>query len=291
MIGDLPDSSSIAGLATNLSGISPEVIEESVLVVYQGEFIKSPFIGASHEEEMFALKKIIAECESRLDIARFDMCRLDLPETLFGRVGAWSKSNGASGCVFLDFEKKKSHFVGGRYLVSEITAGIGLDFDRYQPIYQHRKDEIGNVIKQALTIYRHALESSDWTSKYLHCVRLFEVLADPFQLTQSNKWEKVRSRLCSHLAQDKQSYQELTDQFKLLGNIGNEGNRGLRERVIHHGELLENIYETDDQLKTLFKKIQKYVHKVIKDLMCFDGSSWQQVVVWRENRLATLGIL
>lgn len=225
-----------------------------------------------------------------MDVARFDMCRLDFPDTLFGRVGTWDGSGGASGAVFFDFDGAKTDYVGGRYLVSTITAGIGLDFHGYQPSYQHRKDEIGNVVKQALTIFRHALEANDWTSKYVHCVRLFEVLADPFQLTSANKWEKVRGSLCSHLAEDKQSYLTLAERFKSLGNVGNGGARGLRERVIHHGELLEDVFNSSEELKALFKEIQKYVKKVLFDLMTFEGESWQQVSEWRKNRLTSFGI-
>lgn len=289
-IGELPPPTSIASLATNTSGISPEVIESSVLVVYRDDFRRNYRSEASHKEELFFLETIVAECESRLDIARFDKCRFDLPDTLFGRVGTWNDSNGASGGVFFDLQNNMNHFIGGRYLVSSVTAGIGLDFDLYRPSYQDRKDEIGNVVKQALTIFRHTLESPDWTSKYLHCIRLFEVLADPFQLSNANKWEKVRSKLCIHLANNKQSYLTLGERFKFFGNVGIGIDRGLRERVIHHGELIENIFDSSDELRKLFKEIQGYVHKVLVDLMRFEGSSWQQVDEWRSLRLNTFGI-
>lgn len=289
-IGELPPLTSIAALATNASGFSPEVIESSVLVVFRHEARLPSKSLVSHKDAVFLLEKIVAECESRLDVARFDRCRLDLPDTLFGRVGTWDGSNGASGAVFFDLLNNESHFVGGRYLVATVTAGIGLDFDAYRPSYQHRKDEIGNVVKQALVIFRHALESPDWTSKYLHCVRLFEVLADPFQLSNSNKWEKVRSKLCIHLANNKQMYIDLTDKFKFFGNVGTGSARGLRERVIHHGELLENIFDSSDDLRKLFKEIQTHIHTVLVDLMRFDGSSWQQVDEWRSKRMNAFDI-
>ena len=289
-IGELPPMTSIAAFATNASGISPEVIDSSVLVVFRHDAKLPGKIGASHKDAVFFLERIVAECESYLDIARFDRCRFDLPDTLFGRVGTWDGSNGASGGVFFDLLNNESHFIGGRYLVATVTAGIGLDFEAYRPSYQHRKDEIGNVVRQALVIFRHALESPDWTSKYLHCIRLFEVLADPFQLSNSNKWEKVRSKLCIHLAGNKQSYFTLADKFKFFGNVGIGTARGLRERVIHHGELLENICDSSDELKKLFKEIQGHIHTVLVDLMRFDGSSWQQVEEWRSQRMNAFGI-
>ena len=289
-IGELPPSTSIAALATNTSGISPEVIESSALVVFCDDSRLASPSDVSHKDALFFLEKIVAECESRLDIARFDKCRFDLPDTLFGRVGTWDGSNGSSGGVFFDLRNNETHFIGGRYLVSTVTVGIGLDFNVYRPSYQHRKDEIGNVVKQALTIFRHALEAPDWTSKYLHCIRLFEVLADPFQLSNSNKWEKVRSKLCIHLAGDRQSYLALADRFKFFGNVGIGSARGLRERVIHHGELLENMFDASDELRKLFKEIQGYIHGVLVDLMRFEGSSWQQVDEWRRLRLVSFGI-
>jgi hypothetical protein len=290
LIGELPPPVSAATLATNLSGISPEIIETSALVVYRDGSALPNLLGVSHKNDLFLLEKLAAQCESLLDITRFDKCQLDLPDTLFGRVGTWDNSNGASGAVFFDLNGNETHFVGGRYLVSTVTAGIGLDFYGYRPTYQHRKDEIGNVVKQALTIFRHALEANDWTSKYLHCIRLFEVLADPFQLANSNKWEKVRSKLCAHLAKDRESYFSLTNKFKLLGNVGEGGVRGLRERIVHHGELIENIFDSSDELRTLFKEIQGHIHKVLVDLMRFDGGSWQKVDEWRSLKLDSLGI-
>ena len=175
-------------------------------------------------------------------------------------------------------------------MVSTLTAGIGLDFHGYRPNYQHRRDEIGTVVRRILQIYRHDLEAPDWTSKYVHCIRLFEVLADPFQLQRFNDWEKVRSNICSHLAKDKATYLQIAEQFKLLGNKGIGGDKGLRERVIHHGELLEQIYDSSEDLKKLFRQVERYVKTILLDLMQFDGQSWQQVIDWRKERLAGLGI-
>ena len=290
LVPELPSSDSIAGLATNASGITPAIIESSALVIYQNKSIDSNSIGASHKDDLFFLQRVASECESWLDIARFDMCQLYLPDTVFGRVGNWYGSNGASGGVFFDLANDSVKFIGGRYLVSTVTAGIGLDFFGYRPHYQHRKDEIGNVLKHALRLYRDALEAADWTSKYLHCVRLFEVLADPFQLANSNKWDKVKSKVCSHLAKSKQDYLAFSDRFKVLGNIGDGNERGLRERVIHHGELLENVFDSSTAISTLFREVDGYLHKVVSDLMEFKGHSWQQVEEWRAIRLSSLGV-
>lgn len=280
--------SGLAAFSSSVSGFSIEVIEQNALVVYRNDLKPSRKMGLSHPDDLFVLRQVVAECELLLDVARFDMCQLDLPETLFGRVGTWPGSDGTSGCVFFDEETTGSQFVGGRYLVSTFTAGIGLDFFGYRPSYQHRFDEIGSVIKQSLVILRHALEASDITSKYLHCVRLFEVLADPFQLEKSNKWEHVRTKLCSHLATDKVGYLQISERFKYFGNVGFGGERGLRERVIHHGELLENILLSEMDIKLLFREIQKYIHKVLSDVMKFDGTSWQQVCEWREQQITYL---
>ena len=290
LIGELPPISSLASIATSASGISSEIFRASALVVCEDDSVKVDSIGHTHKGDLFALEKVAAACESRLDVARFEMCLLDLADTLFGRVGTWEGSNGASGCVFFDPENNRSSFVGGRYLVSTLTAGIGPDFHDYRPNYQHRRDEIGTVVIRILQIYRHALEAPDWTSKYVHCIRLFEVLADPFQLQRFNDWEKVRSNICSHLAKDKATYLQIAEQFKLLGNKGIGGDKGLRERVIHHGELLEQIYDSSEDLKKLFRQVERYVKKILLDLMQFDGQSWQQVIDWRKERLAGLGI-
>ena len=76
----------------------------------------------------------------------------------------------------------------------------------------------------------------------------------------------------------------------LFRSIGVAGERGLRERVIHHGELLENIYDSTDDLGKLFKQIDKYVKKVLFDLMGLEGQFWQQVIDWRSRRMSELGI-
>lgn len=291
LVGEIsPAENPLTEVATVTSGISSEVIAKSSVIDYQEDAVDLDSIGLSHKSDLFMLQKVAAECESRLDVARFDMCRLDLPETVFGRVGTWRGSNGASGCVFFDIENNKALLVGGRYLVSTVTAGIGLDFDGYCPTYQHRTDEIGTVVKQVLRVYRGALEASDWTTKFIQCVRLFEVLSDPFQIEGSKEWKKVRSNLSLHLVENKTEYLQIGEQFKLLENIGVAGERGLRERVIHHGELLENIYDSTDDLGKLFKQIDKYVKKVLFDLMGLEGQFWQQVIDWRSRRMSELGI-
>lgn len=288
-IGELPSQDSLTGFATITSGISPEVIESSTLVVFDSDFNDALEVRSSHKDDLFLLQRVVAECESQLDVVRFDLCRLDLPDTLPGRVGTWDQSNGASGCVFIDPVRNASRFVGGRYLVSTLTAGIGLDFDAYRNKHGRRQDEIGNVVKQVLRLFRHALEAGDWTSKYMHCVQIFEVLADPFQLTSANKWERVRARICAHIAKDKQGYEQLASRFRYFGNIGENGERGLRERLFHHGELLENIFDSSMALRSLFNEVQSYLSKVVNDLMQFDGTTWQQVNEWRDQRLSALG--
>lgn len=289
-VGELPSQSSLAGAATFFSGMSRDVVESNTLVVFECNFADALEERSSHKDDLFLLQRVVAECEVLLDVARFDLCRLDLPDTLPGRVGTWEQSNGASGCVFVDVKTNACRFVGGRYLVSTVTAGIGLDFDGYSPTYTRRIDEVGSVIQQVLRLYRHALEASDWTSKYMHCIQLFEVLADPFQLASANKWDRVRTRICAHLARDKDGYEQLSDRFRFFGNIGIGGDRGLRERVFHHGELLENVFDSSVALASLFKEIQQHLSKVVVDLMRFDGTTWQEVSEWRERRLSELGV-
>lgn len=96
LLEELPPATSIAILATNASGICSEVTEERTLFVYRDDSKRLSPIGLSHKDDLFLLQKVVAQCELRSDVARFDRCRLDLSDTLLSRVGTRDGSSGSS---------------------------------------------------------------------------------------------------------------------------------------------------------------------------------------------------
>jgi hypothetical protein len=282
--------SSLRQTAIELSGISWEILDQSPLLVFQST-LPSTFPGNSaHAGDLLLLERFAAEGERYLDRLRFEKCDFDFPDTLPGRVGTWDGSEGFSGALAYDVEGDHGYLLGGKHLTYRICIGIGLDPYPCRTFEEIPKGEVGTIVSYALRLYTNTLEAFDWTTKYVNCVRLFEYLADPFQTDRANNWDVVKQRICLHVAKDKGDYIRLTERFRLFGNIGSEGVRGYREQILHHGRQLEAIVESKAEMRKIFRELQSYATKVMKDMIAKSEMAWAEFEIVRKEQKTRLGI-
>ena len=197
---------------------------------------------------------------------------------------------GKAMALAYDVASDHGYLLGGKYLTHQICIGIGLDPSPCERIEEIPEGEVGVIAAYALRLYTNTLEAFDWTTKYVNCVRLFEYIADPFQKEGANKWEVVKQRMCLHVAKDRGDYNRLMERFRVFGNVGAEGVRGYREQILHHGKQLEAIVESRAKMKELFRELQSYATKVIRDMIAKSEMTWAEFEIFRKEQKARLGI-
>lgn len=280
-------------VASSLTGFSAGTLESNALVAFLVDVDWNAFLDASHEDDLETLRLFSATAERALDLVRFYLCRLDLPDTLPGAVGSWSDSGPYLGALLYCLEDHESYLIAGAAGgYAEVTTGIGLEFDFYNPecLPSSSDGEVGAVVVHALSLLSDAMYSRNDTSKFIRTMTLLEFLASP---DKYQNWKDVKGNIACHCVSSKQSYLNLLDRFReLTAIIGPDGKqRGLRTLLIHHGKFLEEAVPNRTERRALFRELHGYCLAVMEDLLKHRDLSWSDYTKRRASLKVALGVL
>ncbi|QGX61784.1 hypothetical protein [Alteromonas mediterranea] len=225
----------------------------------------------------------ISKASIIIDYIKFEFCSLVTPKTMPARLGQVTSGE----TLLLMYNGKRSPFtriIDTTIYSNTLTAGVGLDIN--SEIFTNFKllnadiGEVGNIAKQALRMFSNALEENDNTGKFIEIMRLFEFVADPNSFT---KFQKVRTKIAAHIAENSSDIHRLQEEFKYYSSGDNED--GLRTEIIHNGKSIEVLIPELSKQTDLFNKLQLYITKCIRDLVCFYNKSWVELEVIRDTKL------
>ncbi|MDA8120173.1 MAG: hypothetical protein M0Z36_08445 [Thermaerobacter sp.] len=249
------------------------------------------FYGANHNADISLLMLLTSLVERALDLIRFYYCRLDLPDTLPGPVGSWNNSGEHIGALLYSPLEHESYLIAGAAIESAVIArGLGLELDTIPPqdIPSSEDGDVARILLQGLSLYSDALYSYNSTTKFIRVMTLLEYLASPWKY---QKWQKAKSNIACHCANEKTHYHELCERFRFLTSGGkNAEENGLRTRIVHMGKFLPEIIEQSGERKKLFKELQWYCSKVLGDMIENKHYSQEQYERYRDTRKCQLGV-
>lgn len=237
----------------------------------------------SISSDLQILTTAISKASIIIDYIKFEFCSLVSPKTMPARLGQISSGE----TLLLMYNGKGSPFtriIDTTIYSNTLTAGVGLDIksEVFTDFNLINTDigEVGNIAKQALRMFSNALEENDNTGKFIEIMRLFEFIADP---NSFSKFQKVRTKISAHIAENSSDFNRLQEEFKYYSSGDNEN--GLRTEIIHNGKSIEILIPEPSKQVDLFNKLQLYITKCIRDLLCFYNKSWVQLEAIRDLKL------
>lgn len=277
------------GIASAITGVNADALHSLPIVARTIDLNWSAFLNMSATEHIDLLRTLSDGFEETMDLVRYSGGRLDLPETLPGRVGLVPTSGGFSAALLYKLQDNESYIVAGRYLITTVIAGVGLELENWAPYPTLYGGEVGNVVRRALSLYSRALEGSDHTIKFIQVMSLLEFLTMPGEYTGS---DGVRQTVALHVANTKREYHQLSQRLRnLQGAKTSDGRQvGYRTRVVHCGENIEDVLGEGETLGSLFRELDRYVHRIVDCLTARVDEPWSKVVEWRAERKRELGV-
>ena len=241
-----------------------------------------------HQVHLDAIAVAARQAEAIIDLLRFWYCRIDLPNTLPGRVGYLPKPRFTAG-LFYSLEDHESYVVAGELVTHDIVAGLGLEIDEgcFLPELEH--GEVGNIARRGLRLHSTALEAASDTEKFLQLMTLIEYLADPDGYITM---QKVKKRIGRHVAKNQTDYDAIMQDFRFLTSMGKdtEGrDQGLRHNVVHVGANLEDRLDQAER-RDVLNRVNRYVGVVLTHFIERSGEGWDAIEQYRNERGIALGL-
>ena len=277
------------GITSAILGVHTAGLLTVPLIARTVDLNWSSFLSMSYSEHIDLLQRLAGDFEEAMDLVRYYGSRLDLPETLPGRVGLVPTSESSSAALLYNLEDNESYIVAGRHLITAVIAGVGLELRDWSPYPILNCGEVGNIARRALSLYSRALEGSDNSIKFMQVMSLLEFLAMPGEYIGS---DGARKTVALHMANTKQEYHRLSQRLRnLQGAKTPEGRQiGYRTRVVHCGERIEDILAPGENLIGLFRELGSYIHRIVDFLISKATEPWAKVVEWRDDRRRALGL-
>lgn len=273
---------------SSVTGIKPNVFLDNATVAFSWNVEWLKFYRQNYDSDCKLIAELSEHAENFMDIVRLYKCRLDLPDTLPGKVGTWNDGHGFSGALLYDRDNQESYIIAGSVLTHINIKGIGLELDlEDQQIQSLGNGETGRIAQRALALRTNALEANNLTSKYFQSIGLFEFLAYP---DEYKEFKKVKQMICRHAANDNRDYLRLLNRFNVLGNKGDGTEKGYREKIVHQGKRLEEILPDANDIERLFDEIDFYLRAVIFDMVEYSDRSWSDFLTFRESLKHKLGL-
>jgi len=240
----------------------------------------------THAVHLEMISAAAARAEMVLDRVRFDYCRMDLPDTLPGPAG-YLAQEGFSAGLFYSLKDHESYVIAGQVITHTVVIGLGLDMDSVGPVDAPDGGEVGNLARHGLRLYSAALAAPDDTAKFMQMMVLLEFLSDPdrFQVMQ-----KAKKPIARHVAKDREEYDAIIADFRLLTSDESTPNRGLRHNIVHLGKRLEDLLDHAAR-RDVLRRLNRYVCVTLQDFIERGDADWQTILNYRQERGVALGLL
>lgn len=278
--------------SSNITGISIEKLDQNTCICFPFSVDWfDDFLSGDHQTDIEILTRLSAKGERLMDAMRFAYSRLDIPGTWPGPVGSWDQSEGFTGGLLYDLNNHESYLIAGEAVHSmSPVRGVGLQVSSapFQKLPSSTDGEVGGVFQHALRLLSDVFYSQNDTSRFIKSMALFEFLASPGEY---QKMQDVKTEIASHIANTKSEYHDICHRFRELSSIIDNGKqKGYRTRIIHHGDLLEEIIPSAEDRLQLFGEIQRYLTEILTDMEDKKKLSMKELANIRSQKRKELGV-
>ncbi|MFB1080295.1 hypothetical protein [Photobacterium damselae] len=290
---------SIREAATTFTGIKKSVFTDSDLAIFSFDPLHFQSFK-DHDSDLLFLKLLSDQAFNALNVIRFMHCDLFVPDKLPMIPGYWQNSDGFMGaCIALP--NQLPEIIVGSQMGGAVSSGLGIGLESTDTIGMEghpfvtsiepdepSRNEVGEIIEHALKLYNRAMYANSETLKFINVMALFEYLGTGNKYTN---FKQVRPKLQSHIAQNREQYENLSEVFQMLTSLQRDGvNVGYRTRIIHEGALLEDLIPTALERKELFRDLTQYIRLIIRGMYQFTDHTLESLQEQRKLKLKTIGI-
>lgn len=265
-----------------------EVIEKQLMIFKENTIIAFSDVAfhaapASILSNEIIVRKSVEKVSCLIDYLKFRYCKLAAPKTMPGRIGQISTGESLM-LMFHRIGSPLTRIINEPVFVNTLTIGNGLKIYEENPfkdfnLLSSQISEIGYITKHALRLYSGALEENGETEKFIQIMRLFEYIANP---TDYEKFQSVRTKVSAHIAKNIHDIHRLSSEFRYYSSGENQD--GLRTEIIHKGKNLDEIIHDISERRSLFHKLQEYLHCCINDLLDNYNKTWPDLEQLRETK-------
>jgi hypothetical protein len=279
----------LAWIQSGATQIVPNDFRDCALVAFTALIDFPALFSGTHAYHKDVLREMSEYAERAMDLVRFNYCRLDLPDTLPGRVGTFGSDSPFSGALFYTMQDHEGYILGAELVTHRVSGGLGLELDRDAGPISIGRGEVGNIARRGLSLLSTAMEANSLTAKFTQCFFTLEFLAFPYDV---KKMEVVKGQIATHLARDKAHYHAICEQLRSWTHCldADERQIGLRTNMVHLGERFESLVPNHIDQTRIFQKLQQYIGKTIHDLIGMSDQDWRAVRVFRETRRQALNL-
>lgn len=220
------------------------------------------------------------QAERLMDLIRLDYCRMDLPDTLPGRVSMFSNGISFSCGLYYRMEDHEAYLIAGQVMQVARVGGIGLDCSNISILREVPDGETGNIARRGLGLFTQALEANYLSSKFAQCFVTLEFLASPDEYEQM---KTAKTKIGALVARDQTAYHTFCGDIRHLSE-------DIRTKIVHGGASLEAIIPDKKERAKIFRKLQGFIGVTLLQMIENGHLSWNEFIALRDERLRNLGV-
>ncbi len=273
---------SLADAASAITGITQSDFEKSPLVVFPYKLKWNDVLRGEHETHLQIIRKLAAYVEKTLDVVKFHLCQLHLVDTLPGKAGCFDAIPMFSAALLYTLDDHESYILAGSVFTHVNVKGLGLELEPLAAKDFPKKGEIGKILQHGLSLYSSALEANNNTSKFFQCMNLIEYLASPDDF---EKFSDVAKTIARYAAKNNGEYERIKERFNELTGKRDENKKftGYRTRIVHLGEMLDDILPNNKDVEMLFRELDRYIGMVMAHMLTHSDISWVEYLDIRNS--------
>jgi hypothetical protein len=268
-------SESLQVYQSSAAFVDKESFARSETIAFPCTFEWDAFWRTSHKNHMELIRFFSQVADLKcLNLIRYRLCSIEVPDALPGRAGQIAKDNMMAGALLYNAFRREGGIVAGDAFNSVLTKGLGLPIDDEDLNYNDypQDGEVGHIAQHGLDLYSTMLQADNPTAKFTQAMGLLEFLAEPTDFIQFKEVAKIVSR---YVAKDTAEYERLRERFfELTGKRDplTKAFTGFRTRIIHMGDRLERIVPELEKRTALLKVLDGYIRAVLDHMI--EHSTW-----------------
>lgn len=284
VVANSENTSSLAELSSAASGVDVRTISEHATVAFHFPLDWTAVTQWPHTSHMELIRVLSEYVDQQcLDLIRYRQCRLEPIDALPGRAGQLDSNHMMGGALLYNAARQEGRVLGGAAFTHIVTKGFGLPIEPLDDDAFPGQGDVGQFVRQALSLYSSLLESNNPTAKFIQALALLEFLADPLEY---RKFEEVKKIVARYVARTREEYGQLLERlYELTGKKDPNSKRvvGYRTRVVHLGERLDQIVPGLGERRKLFEELDGYVRAMIDHMIRHSGMTHDEYLKVREE--------